>query len=106
MQLHDSTRHGNCVHNLNATKEEYREDLAQSDVIIQVALQTALKFSGGGHTTLSRINLSPNDGGEQKGLLLETSKCYFASFDLFKERLTAVSVSIQGSDCGWLGFIK
>lgn len=37
---------------------------------------------------------------------MEASKCYFISFDWLKEKLTAVSLGIQGSDWGWPGFIK
>lgn len=105
MQLHHSRHHGNCVNKLNATKKKFKADLTKNDVIIQVTLQPALEFSGGGRPTLSKTNLSPNDGGEHKGLLLETIKCYFVSFDLFK-KWTAVSVNIQGSDWGWFSYIK
>lgn len=98
----------NCVNNLNATKEKYKETLIKDDVIIQVALQPALKFSVGGPVTLPILwtNFSPNDGGEPKGEWMEASKCYFISFDWLKEKLTAVSLGIQGSDWGWPGFIK
>ena len=83
MQLHHSEYHVNCVNNLNATKEKYKETLIKDDVIIQVALQLALKFSVGGPVTLPILgtNLSPNDGGEPKGEWMEASKCYFISFD-------------------------
>ena len=66
MQLHHSKLRVNCVNNLNATKEKYKEDLANGSVIIHIVLQPALRFSGGGHSTLTilRANLSPNDGGE------------------------------------------
>lgn len=73
----------NCVNNLNATKEKYKETLIKDDVIIQVALQPALKFSVGGPVTLPILgtNFSPNDAGEPKGERMEASKCYFISFD-------------------------
>lgn len=98
----------NCVNNLNATKEKYKETLIKDDVIIQVALQPALKFSVGGPVTLPILgtNFSPNDAGEPKGEWMEARKCYFISFDWLKEKLTAVSLGIQGSDWGWPGFIK
>lgn len=40
------------------------------------------------------------------GELLEAIKRDFGSFDKFKEKLTAVSVGVQGSGWGWLGFNK
>ncbi|XP_028629653.1 superoxide dismutase [Mn], mitochondrial-like isoform X2 [Grammomys surdaster] len=41
-----------------------------------------------------------------KGDLLEAIKHDFGSFEKFKEKLTAVSVGVQGSGWGWLGFNK
>ncbi|ELW63257.1 Superoxide dismutase [Mn], mitochondrial [Tupaia chinensis] len=99
MQLHHSKHHATYVNNLNATEEKYQEALAKGDVTAQVALQPALKFNGGGHInhTIFWTNLSPNGGGEPKGELLEAIKRDFGSFDKFKEKLTAVSVGVQGS---------
>uniref|UniRef100_A0A8C0RJT7 superoxide dismutase n=3 Tax=Canis lupus familiaris TaxID=9615 RepID=A0A8C0RJT7_CANLF len=42
----------------------------------------------------------------EKGELLEAIKRDFGSFDKFKEKLTTVSVGVQGSGWGWLGFNK
>uniref|UniRef100_A0A4X1VV22 superoxide dismutase n=1 Tax=Sus scrofa TaxID=9823 RepID=A0A4X1VV22_PIG len=42
----------------------------------------------------------------KKGELLEAIKRDFGSFEKFKEKLTAVSVGVQGSGWGWLGFNK
>uniref|UniRef100_A0AAA9U061 superoxide dismutase n=1 Tax=Bos taurus TaxID=9913 RepID=A0AAA9U061_BOVIN len=42
----------------------------------------------------------------EKGELLEAIKRDFGSFAKFKEKLTAVSVGVQGSGWGWLGFNK
>uniref|UniRef100_A0A673T3H2 superoxide dismutase n=1 Tax=Suricata suricatta TaxID=37032 RepID=A0A673T3H2_SURSU len=41
-----------------------------------------------------------------KGELLEAIKRDFGSFDKFKQKLTTVSVGVQGSGWGWLGFNK
>lgn len=40
------------------------------------------------------------------GELLEAIKRDFGSFANFKEKLTAVSVGVQGSGWGWLGYNK
>ncbi|XP_062954448.1 superoxide dismutase [Mn], mitochondrial-like [Cynocephalus volans] len=76
------------------------------DVTTQIALQPALKFNGGGHINHSIFwtNLSPNGGGEPEGDLSEAIKRDFVSLDKFKDKLTSVSVGIQGSGWGWLGF--
>lgn len=41
-----------------------------------------------------------------KGELMEAIKRDFGSFANFKEKLTAVSVGVQGSGWGWLGYNK
>uniref|UniRef100_A0A2K5QGE3 Superoxide dismutase n=1 Tax=Cebus imitator TaxID=2715852 RepID=A0A2K5QGE3_CEBIM len=71
MQLHHSKHHAAYVNNLNDTEEKYKEALAKGDVTAQIALQPALKFNGGGHINHSIFwtNLSPNGGGEPKGLI-------------------------------------
>ncbi|XP_055289084.1 superoxide dismutase [Mn], mitochondrial [Moschus berezovskii] len=108
MQLHHSKHHAAYVSNLNVAEEKYREALEKGDVTAQIALQPALKFNGGGHINHSIFwtNLSPQGGGEPKGELLEAIKRDFGSFAKFKEKLTAVSVGVQGSGWGWLGFNK
>ncbi|XP_036727501.1 superoxide dismutase [Mn], mitochondrial isoform X2 [Balaenoptera musculus] len=108
MQLHHSKHHAAYVNNLNIAEEKYRDALEKGDVTAQVALQPAIKFNGGGHINHSIFwtNLSPNGGGEPEGELLEAIKRDFGSFKNFKEKLTAVSVGVQGSGWGWLGFSK
>ncbi|XP_010224041.1 PREDICTED: superoxide dismutase [Mn], mitochondrial [Tinamus guttatus] len=108
MQLHHSKHHATYVNNLNVAEEKYKEALAKGDVTAQVSLQPALKFNGGGHInhTIFWTNLSPNGGGEPKGELMEAIKRDFGSFANFKEKLTAVSVGVQGSGWGWLGYNK
>ncbi|KAM9060227.1 superoxide dismutase [Mn], mitochondrial isoform 1-T1 [Megaptera novaeangliae] len=108
MQLHHSKHHAAYVNNLNIAEEKYRDALEKGDVTAQVALQPAIKFNGGGHINHSIFwtNLSPNGGGEPEGELLEAIKRDFGSFKNFKEKLTTVSVGVQGSGWGWLGFNK
>uniref|UniRef100_A0A8I3MMB3 Superoxide dismutase [Mn], mitochondrial n=1 Tax=Canis lupus familiaris TaxID=9615 RepID=A0A8I3MMB3_CANLF len=108
MQLHHSKHHAAYVNNLNTIEEKYLEALEKGDITAQIALQPGLKFNGGGHINHSIFwtNLSPKGGGEPKGELLEAIKRDFGSFDKFKEKLTTVSVGVQGSGWGWLGFNK
>ncbi|XP_009464621.1 PREDICTED: superoxide dismutase [Mn], mitochondrial [Nipponia nippon] len=108
MQLHHSKHHATYVNNLNVAEEKYKEALAKGDVTAQVSLQPAVKFNGGGHInhTIFWTNLSPTGGGEPKGELMEAIKRDFGSFANFKEKLTAVSVGVQGSGWGWLGYNK
>lgn len=108
MQLHHSKHHAAYVNNLNVAEDKYEEALAKGDVTAQVALQPSLRFNGGGHINHSIFwtNLSPSGGGEPKGTLLEVIKRDFGSFEKFKEKLTTLSVGVQGSGWGWLGYNK
>uniref|UniRef100_UPI00398F6E1C superoxide dismutase [Mn], mitochondrial isoform X1 n=2 Tax=Pristiophorus japonicus TaxID=55135 RepID=UPI00398F6E1C len=108
MQLHHNKHHATYVNNLNVTEEKYAESLAKGDVTTQIALQPALRFNGGGHINHSIFwtNLSPNGGGEPAGELMETIKQDFGSFETFKEKMSAISVGVQGSGWGWLGYSK
>ncbi|XP_068088136.1 superoxide dismutase [Mn], mitochondrial isoform X2 [Hyperolius riggenbachi] len=108
MKIHHSKHHAAYVNNLNIAEEKYAEAVAKGDVTTQISLQPALKFNGGGHInhTIFWTNLSPNGGGEPQGELLEAIKRDFGSFEKFKEKLATLSVAVQGSGWGWLGYNK
>jgi Fe-Mn family superoxide dismutase len=50
--------------------------------------------------------MSHGGGGTPKGGLLHMIEQNFGSFDLFKEKFNAMTVAIQGSGWGWLGYNK
>lgn len=111
MELHHSKHHKGYVTNLNAALEKYHEAEAKNDVAAVIALQSAIKFNGGGHINHSifwTILAPVSKGGGQgpKGELAEAIERDFGSFDAFKEKLSAVSTAIQGSGWGWLGYNK
>ena len=73
MQLHHSKHHQTYVTNLNVFEEKMDTALTKKDVKEQIALQSALKFNGGGHLNHTQFwtNLAPvkNGGGNlEKGL--------------------------------------
>lgn len=111
MELHYTKHHKGYVTNLNAALEKYHEAEAKHDIASMIALQSAIKFNGGGHvnhsifwTTLT----SPSSAGSlnPQSHLVKAIEKNFESFDLFKEKLSATSVAIQGSGWGWLGYNK
>ncbi|XP_062912664.1 superoxide dismutase [Mn], mitochondrial [Mobula hypostoma] len=108
MQLHHSKHHATYVNNLNVAEEKYAESLTKGDVTAQIALQPALRFNGGGHINHSIFwtNLSPSGGGEPAGQLMEIIKRDFGSFEKFKEMMSTISLGVQGSGWGWLGYNK
>lgn len=107
MELHHQKHHQTYVNNFNAAEEQLQEAISKNDTTKIVALGNALKFNGGGHINHSIFwqNLSPCKTEPSKELktAIETS---FKSFDNFKKELTALTVAIQGSGWGWLGYNK
>lgn len=111
MELHYSKHHKAYVTNLNAALEKYLEAEHRQDVAAMIALQSAIKFNGGGHVNHSifwTLLTPPSKSGHHapRGELAQMIDRDFGSFDSFKEKLTASTVAVQGSGWGWLGFNK
>ena len=111
MEIHYSKHHKGYVTNLNVSLEKYHEAETRNDVAQMVALQSSIKFNGGGHinhsifwTILAPISKGVNQG--PKGELAKMIDRDFTSFDSFKEKFNAATVGIQGSGWGWLGYNK
>lgn len=111
MELHYTKHHQGYVTNLNAALEKYHEAESKNDVAAMIALQSAIKFNGGGHinhsifwTILAPISKGVN--GRPSGDLARMIDRDFGSFDGFKEKLNAATIAIQGSGWGWLGYNK
>jgi Fe-Mn family superoxide dismutase len=109
MQLHYSKHHAGYVSNLNAALEKYYDAESRGDIAAMIGHQQAIKFNGGGHVNHSIFwtNLAPEahgGGGTPSGDLQTALNKEFGSFDSFVEKFTALSVSVQGSGWGWLGF--
>ncbi|HUD01866.1 MAG TPA: Fe-Mn family superoxide dismutase [Rhabdochlamydiaceae bacterium] len=111
MELHYTKHHQAYVNNLNAALEKYHEAEQKKEIAEMIALQSAIKFNGGGHVNHSIFwtNLAPTNkgGGEHpKGELAKAIKKNFESLETLIEKLSAKSVAIQGSGWGWLGYDK
>lgn len=111
MELHYTKHHKGYVTNLNAALEKYHESESRHDVAQMVALQSAIKFNGGGHinhsifwTILAPISKGAGQG--PKGELAKMIDRDFGSFEVFKEKFNSMTTSIQGSGWGWLGYNK
>ena len=105
MEIHHSKHHATYVNNLNAVEEKLKAAAAQDDISGALSLHRDLQFNGGGHINHSIFwqNLSPNGGGKPTGELLKAIESQFSSFDSFKEKMSAATISVQGSGWGWLG---
>lgn len=111
MELHYTKHHQAYVNNLNAALEKYQTAEKQNNLAEMIALQQAIKFNGGGHVNHSIFwtNLAPvskGGGVSPKGELLSALEKQFGSFDSFKEKMSTMTVAIQGSGWGWLGYDK
>lgn len=107
MDLHYNKHHKAYVTNLNKALESYAEAEKKNDLAKMIELDSAIKFNGGGHVNHSIFwtNLAPKGkGGAPSGALKAEIEKEFGSFDKFKESFSAMTVGIQGSGWGWLGW--
>ena len=106
MELHHKKHHQGYVNNLNAALEKYETLEANNQIDQMIAMQSAIKFNGGGHVnhTLFWENLAPKgEGGEPQGDLLKAIEHCFGSLDKLIDEMSAKSAAVQGSGWGWLG---
>lgn len=110
MDLHYNKHHKAYVTNLNAALEKYHEAETKNDVAQMIALQSAIRFNGGGHINHSIFwtILAPvaKCTGKPLGELAQMIDRDFGSFDQFKEKFSTITIGIQGSGWGWLGYHK
>lgn len=111
MNLHYNKHHATYVANLNKAIEQLAEAEQKGDVAAQIALQSAIKFNGGGHVNHSIFwtNLAPTNAGggtSPEGALLDAIKQDFGSLEKFIELFSAKAVAVQGSGWAWLGYNK
>ncbi|XP_022916988.1 superoxide dismutase [Mn], mitochondrial isoform X1 [Onthophagus taurus] len=107
MCLHHQKHHQAYVTNLNAAEEKLRSALEKCDVSGQIAIQSALKFNGGGHINHSIFwkNLTPNSC-EPTPELCQAISTSFGDMAKMKEKLSTAAVGVQGSGWAWLGYCK
>jgi len=111
MTLHHKKHHQAYVTNLNNALEKQHAAEQKKDLGELIALQSAIKFNGGGHVNHSIFwtNLAPpkkGGGGNPDGELSSKINASFGSFDKFVEKFNAQTAAIQGSGWGWLGYNK
>lgn len=108
MEIHHSKHHNTYVTNLNASLEKLDAAVSAGDVSSIIGLQGALKFNGGGHLnhTLFWENLCAKGSSEfpSSGPLADAVKARFGDVESMKKELGGMTVGVQGSGWGWLGF--
>jgi superoxide dismutase, Fe-Mn family len=107
MTIHHSKHHNAYVTNLNIALEKLDAAVSSGDVAGIIGLEGALRFNGGGHLnhTLFWENLCAKKDSELKdGPLKKMIDNQYGSLDGLKKELSAMSVGVQGSGWGWLGY--
>jgi len=109
MELHHKKHHQTYVNALNAAEQAYAKATSARE---RIALQSALKFNGGGHINHSLFwkNLAgaKSEGKGVGGALQESpfKKAIvetWGSVDKFISEFNTTTAGIQGSGWGWLG---
>ncbi|PIS01468.1 MAG: superoxide dismutase [Chlamydiae bacterium CG10_big_fil_rev_8_21_14_0_10_35_9] len=110
MELHHDKHHKGYVNKLNEALEKYHEAESKNNVSDMIALQSAIKFNGGGHINHSifwTILAPEKEGGEgPSGKLLQAIEKDFGDLSSFQEKFNTKTSGIQGSGWGWLGYNK
>lgn len=108
MELHHGKHHQAYVNNLNNALKSYSDAVSSNDITIQIALQGAIKFNGGGHINHSLFweNLAPASSAEAKPssapTLMSTIAKTWGSFEAFQAAMGKTLLGLQGSGWGWL----
>ncbi|KAF5291437.1 hypothetical protein FQR65_LT01748 [Abscondita terminalis] len=105
MNLHHCKHHQTYINNLNAAEEKLKKAVQSNDTSTIIALQSALKFNGGGHInhTIFWNNLTPCTTEASQEFCQAVTNT-FGSFDKLKSELGEATIAIQGSGWGWLGY--
>ncbi|CAE6435600.1 unnamed protein product [Rhizoctonia solani] len=110
MTLHHKKHHQTYVNGYNAAAETLTKlvsDASPHAARQQIALQSAIKFNGGGHINHSLFwkNLASADSPDSKlGAAPTLSKALENAFPEFQKDFNAAALSIQGSGWAWLAW--
>jgi Fe-Mn family superoxide dismutase len=106
LELHHDRHHKAYVDGVNATLEKLAVAREAGDNSALVGLEKTLAFNLSGHVlhTLFWKNLSPDGDDRPEGELASAISETFGSFDAFKQHLSQVTSSVQGSGWGALSW--
>jgi Fe-Mn family superoxide dismutase len=100
-ELHHNKHHSAYVNGANTTLDKLAEARDKGDYSTISMLERNLAFHLSGHVLHSVFwtNLSPDGGGSPDGALAELLDTTFGGFPVFRQQMTEVATTIQGS--GW-----
>jgi superoxide dismutase, Fe-Mn family len=101
MRLHHTKHHQSYVDGLNKAETMLAQARKDRKFDLVKHWSRELAFHGSGHYlhTIFWNNMSPNGGGEPKGILMEAIKDYFGSYAAFKQHFTEAAKAVEG--VGW-----
>ncbi|KAI5792266.1 manganese superoxide dismutase [Pyronema domesticum] len=108
MKLHHDKHHQAYVTNLNAATASQSEAFKNNDVKAEIALQSAIKFHGGGHINHSLFwpslcpSSSPCSSPSSAPSFVAAIESQYGSLDTFKDAYNKLLMGIQGSGWGWI----
>ncbi len=104
--LHHGKHHATYVKGANTALEQIDDARTNQRWGELAGLERALAFNLGGHIlhSIYWTNLAPNAGGEPEGALRTAIDDTFAGFASFRELFTQLTVGVQGSGWGILGW--
>lgn len=105
MQLHHAKHHQTYVNNFNALAEQYTDAESKGDVAKMIAMQSGIKFNGGGHVNHSIFwkNLCPaNQFEPPTGKLAAAIDESFGGLDSLQKKFNPAAAAVQGSGWAWL----
>lgn len=106
MDLHYNKHHAAYCNNLNAALEKYAAAEKALDIETMIALQSAIKFNGGGfinHSIFWETLAPAGKGGSPSPKLKAAIERDFGSLDAMIKEMSEKTGAIQGSGWGWLG---
>jgi superoxide dismutase len=106
LELHYHKHHAAYVKGANDAIEELADARRLSAFADIGRLEKNLAFNLSGHVLHSLLwrCLTPEGGGRPSGALSEAIDSHFGAFDAFKDELSAVATSLQGSGWGALSW--
>lgn len=111
MDVHYNKHHAGYCNNLNKALAELKEAEEKNDIEKILSLQSIISFNGGGFVNHSLFweNLLPQSKGGgvlKEGHLKAKIIAEFGSLENCIALLTSISVAVQGSGWGWLGYCE
>eukprot|EP00210_Caulerpa_lentillifera_P006933 g6629.t1 len=109
MELHHKKHHATYVKNLNIALAKQEEAENNNDLETSIALQSAIRFNGGGHINHSifwRNLCPPKNFRPPEGQLVDAINQRFGSLEQFINTFNVQTAAVQGSGWGWLAYNK